>query len=85
MNARTFNIICLAAIITVGALAITMVELSPNNIHFEFSSGAEGGSAAPLLQPLSVGVALAILLDVGLMLAGLIILFKDEPGPRSPV
>jgi ABC-type uncharacterized transport system permease subunit len=75
---------CIVAIVVVGAVAMLMVEMSPSQGEFELPSNAvsEDGTATPfILQPLEIGLALAVGADMGLMTLGLIILFKDAtPG-----
>lgn len=81
MNARTFNLLCVAAIIIVGAVAIAVVETSPNGS--QGIPGLEGG-ALPAVQPLDLTLSLVILADFGLMLTALVWMFKDGPPSRPP-
>ena len=84
MNPRTFNFICIAVIIAVGAAAMFMVQASEEDRASESPIQAEiqeASSNAVVLQPLNLGLALAVVADLGLMTLGLVILFKDDiPG-----
>ncbi|GEM_PF-1762617 len=86
MNPRTFNLICIVAIIAVGAAAMFMVHSSAEERASDLPAQAEvqevsSSPSAVVLQPLSLGLALAVVADLGLMTLGLVILFKDDmPG-----
>ena len=86
MNPRTFNLICVVAIIAVGAAAMFMVQASAEDGATDLPAQAEvqevsSSSNAVMLQPLNLGLALAVVADLGLMTLGLVILFKDDmPG-----
>lgn len=94
MNARRFNLICIVAIVVVGIVAVAMVELSPNgkaiespkNVDLSQFSSAGANATNPLMpQPMSLNLALAVILDIGLMTLGLVILFQDGPVHRTRV
>jgi hypothetical protein len=84
VSPRKFNLICILAIVAVGAAAMVMVNLGPSHGEFEFPASVVSGegTASPLvLQPLDLGLSLAVVADMGLMTLGLVILFKDAaPG-----
>jgi hypothetical protein len=84
VSPRKFNLICILAIVVVGATAMLMVEMSPSQGEFELPANtvSEDGTSSPfVLQPLELGLALAVVADMGLMTLGLVILFKDAtPG-----
>lgn len=82
MNARTFNLICVAVIIAVGAAAIAVVETSPHGSSLGIP-GLEGGEL-PVVQPLDLTLSLVILADFGLMVTALVWVFKDDPSARPP-
>ncbi len=88
MNPRTFNLICIAAIIAVGAAAMFMVQASAEERTSDLPAQAEvqevsSASNAMVVQPLSLGLALAVVADLGLMTLGLVILFKDDTPGRD--
>jgi hypothetical protein len=87
LSPRTFNIICILAIVAVGAMAVMMVQngseqqgtdlLASTDVQEFFSSNVM------TLQPLSLGLSLAVVADLGLMTLGLVILFKDDAPNRD--
>ncbi|MBI0584561.1 MAG: hypothetical protein ISF22_10100 [Methanomassiliicoccus sp.] len=81
MDPRKFNAICILAIIAVGALAIVMVETSPRSDAIGPAATASLSddilASVPAVQPLEIGIALAVVADLGLMTLGLVILFGD--------
>jgi hypothetical protein len=87
LNTRTFNTICILAIIAVGAMAMFMVQNAHDDqatTNLQASSNvqdAASSTTAIVLQPLSLGLGLAVVADLGLMTIGLVLLFKDDmPG-----
>jgi hypothetical protein len=85
LNPRTFNAICILAIVAVGAMAIFMVQASADMKGTGPQAAAEvqevSSAQSVMLQPLSLGLSLAVVADLGLMTVGLVILFKeDAPG-----
>lgn len=87
MRTRTFNAICILAIVAVGAMAMFMVQASADRQAEGLQEKAEvrdASSANPVIfQPLSLGLSLAVVADVGLMTVGLVILFKDDAPVRD--
>jgi hypothetical protein len=63
---------------------MVMIEMGPSHGEFDLpaATGNADGAVTPLLvQPLELGLALAVVTDLGLMTLGLVILFKDAtPG-----
>jgi hypothetical protein len=88
LSPRKFNIICIVALIVVASLAMLMIEMSPGSRTLDLvpaqdlgSTGSSDSSSAFVVQPLSLGLSLAVVADMGMMTAGLVILFKDDaPG-----
>lgn len=90
LNPRTFNIICILAIIAVGAIAMFMVHTAHDHqAAADLQAGTEvqnvPSTNAVVLQPLSLGLALAVVADLGLMTVGLVILFKDDRAGRDRI
>lgn len=89
LKPKTLNFICILAILAVGALAMFMVQTSHQNTGDALQAGTElqGSSAtnAVMLQPLKLGLALAVVADLGLMTLGLVILFKDDVPGRARI
>lgn len=86
MKPRNFNAICILAIVAVGALAMLMVSAS-SDLKETDAATAEAQELASaetvVLQPLSLGLSLAVVADLGLMTLGLVILFKDDSPGRD--
>jgi hypothetical protein len=82
VSPRKFNLFCILAVIAVGAAAMVMIEVSPSHGAIDLPAATtDGDSTVMVVQPLDLGMALAITVDMGLMTAGLVILFKDaSPG-----
>ncbi len=78
MNARLFNLLCVAIVVAVGAAAIVMVQSGPDGGHFSLD-----GIGSPLPQ-LDLGLSLVILFDFGLMITALVWVFKDGPEQGPP-
>jgi len=88
LNPRTFNTICIIAIIAVGAMATSMVHATHDQQAVELSEAGEDAQEIPsnnavVLQPFGPGLAMAVLADVGLMTLGLVVLFKDDATGRD--
>jgi len=86
LKPRNFNAICILAIVAVGALAMFMVSAS-SDLKETGAASAEAQELASaetvVLQPLSLGLSLAVVADLGLMTLGLVILFKDDSPGRD--
>jgi hypothetical protein len=87
LSPRTFNIICILAIVAVGAMAVMMVQNGSEQQGTDLlaSTDVQGffSSNVMTLQPLSLGLSLAVVADLGLMTLGLVILFKDDAPNRD--
>jgi len=87
LRARTFNAICILAIVAVGAMAMFMVQASADRQADGPRTLAEvqdaSSTSTAVFQPLSLGLSLAVVADVGLMTVGLVILFKDDAPVRD--
>ena len=75
MNARHFNLFCIAVIVAVGAAAILAVQSVPGGGHVSIALPTEGA----LFPSLDLALSLVILFDFGLMVAALVWLFGDRP------
>jgi hypothetical protein len=87
LSPRKFNIICIVTLIAVASLAMLMIEMSPGSRTVDLlpaqdvASTGNDPSSAFIVQPLSLGLSLTVVADMGLMTIGLVILFKDDaPG-----
>jgi hypothetical protein len=88
LSPRKFNIICIVTLIAVASIAILMIEMSPAGRNIDLAPtqdlGSTGSDASNTLivQPLSLGLSLTVVADMGIMTAGLVILFKDDAPSR---
>jgi predicted permease len=87
LSPRKFNIICIVTLIAVASVAMLMIEMSPGSRTLDLlpaqdvASTGTDSSSAYVMQPLSLGLSLTVVADMGLMTLGLVILFKDDaPG-----
>ncbi|MDW5561730.1 MAG: hypothetical protein SA339_00770 [Methanomassiliicoccus sp.] len=85
MNPRIFNTVCILAIIAVGAAAMFMMSSNPDHAVMKEQAGTNAMSptGTVVLQPLSLGLSLAVVADLGIMTVGLVILFKDDAPGRD--
>jgi hypothetical protein len=74
MNARHFNLFCIAVIVAVGAVAIVAVQTVPGGGSVSLAALTDH---APL-PPLDLALSLVILFDFGLMVTALVWLFGDR-------
>jgi len=77
LSTRKFYIICIVTLIAVVALAMLMVAVIPEGTAAP-APVQDAGAGDYAVFPLGLGLTLALLADMGLMTAGLVILFKDE-------
>ncbi|NLK25830.1 MAG: hypothetical protein GX307_04550 [Euryarchaeota archaeon] len=84
MNTRTFDLICIAVIIITGVVAISVVQTSPHGKSLDIPGLDTNGEGLSTIQPLGLTLSLVILPDFGLMVAALVLVFKDESEPRPP-
>ena len=77
MNARHFNLFCIAVIVAVGAVAIVAVQTVPGGGSVSLAALTDGAS----FPPLDLTLSLVILFDFGLMVTALVWLFGDRTEP----
>ena len=79
MNARHFNLFCIAVIVAVGAAAIFAVQTMAGGGHVSFSALTDRVS----FPPLDLGLSLVILFDFGLMVTALVWLLGGRTEPQE--
>lgn len=79
MNARHFNLFCIAVIVAVGAVAIFAVQTVPGGGHVSLSALTDRVS----FPPLDLSLSLVLLFDFGLMVTALVWLFGSRTDPQE--